>query len=185
MWTWASHYPHPLWQHTGGSGAIQNSSSRAEGQWQDWQERQPPKPSVVQLGAQAALMKMPAVRVFMVQNSCAEEARPEGLNLQLTQAAVVIMQPLQLQASSAHHIWVWMGTAGAVQEVWQQSRTTSGCSRRALVSCWPVPWHRREEAGKEWIRTASSRARLMLGFSSGKVSPGCRASLHCHQYNHI
>lgn len=70
--------------------------SQAGGQWENWQERQPPKSSVLQVGAQAALMKMPAVRVFMVQNSCTAEVRPEGLNLQLTQIAVVMMQLLQL-----------------------------------------------------------------------------------------
>lgn len=104
--------------------------SRAGGRWEEWQERQPPKPTVVQLGAQAASMKMPAARVFVVQDSWAAETNPEGLNLQLTQTTVIIMQPLQLQASSAHHIWVWLGPAGAAQEVWQQSRTTTGCSKR-------------------------------------------------------
>lgn len=38
------------------------------------------------------------------------EAQPEGLNLQLIQMTVVIMQPIQPQASSAHHVWV--ATAG-------------------------------------------------------------------------
>lgn len=99
------------------------------------------KARVVQLGAQAALMKMPAVRVFMVQNSCAVEARPEGLNLQLTQMTVVIMQPLQLQTyqmCSSH-----LSLAGTSRDCPGNLAAVNDNFRMlqkgALVSCWPLP----------------------------------------------
>lgn len=150
MCLWIPHHSHPLW-HTGGSGAtaLEQEASGKTG-------RRGSHPShVVQREGQAALVKIPALRVFMVQNCCAVEARPEGLNLQLTQMTVVIMQPLQPQASSAHHIWVWLGPAGTVQEVWQQSRTTLGCSKREpwcpAGLCLGTGGRKRRRRGSGWL----------------------------------
>lgn len=102
--------------------------------------------------------------------------------LQLTQMTVVIMQPLQPQASSAHHIWVWLGPAGTVQEVWQQSRTTLGCSKREpwcpAGLCLGTGGRKVGSRGSGWPVPGPGC------FSRGKVCPGCRALLHCHQYNH-
>ena len=93
--------------------------SWAGGRWGGRRAGQLPEPGLARLGAQAALFVRGTNQ--LCSRAATLESKPEELNLELTQMAAVVMQPLRPQASTARHVWVWLGPAGRAGFAWAVS----------------------------------------------------------------